>query len=65
MKKALVLLGGIAIATTAFAAWLSAERGNAQRQPATPSETQTVLGPGLYVFQTRLDHSSCEQRSTS
>ncbi len=28
-------------------------------------DTQSVLGPGLYVFQTRLDHSSCSDSGAS
>lgn len=26
---------------------------------AQPADANTVLGPGLYVFQTRIDHASC------
>jgi len=32
---------------------------------ARGQETQGVLGPGLYVFQTRLDEASCEPDSMS
>lgn len=33
--------------------------------PAQPEAPQTLLGPGLYVFQTRLDHATCGESSDS
>jgi hypothetical protein len=40
--------------------WASAERASGQdKAAADASKTQTVLGPGLYVFQTRTRDASC------
>lgn len=37
----------------------------ARTAPAQDETPQTILPPGLYVFQTRLDHSSCGESSSS
>ncbi|MFO0695006.1 MAG: hypothetical protein U0230_15715 [Polyangiales bacterium] len=51
----LALLAGIA---TASAAGLAIAQGSAPPADA-PSTPQTVLGPGLYVFQTRITAATC------
>ena len=56
----LVALGTLVAVMACFEA-----DGLAQRRSARASGTQGVLGPGLYVFQTRLDTATCEEDSTS
>jgi hypothetical protein len=58
VKKVLAL--SVAVATFGTLGWLVLHD-----HVAAQGAAQQVLGPGLYVFQTRLDHSTCEPPSTS
>jgi len=60
MKRRIVgVLGAVGVAAAVL---LAGHRG--QAQPESP-DIQTVLAPGLYVFQLRLDRATCTEGFTS
>ncbi len=59
---ALGLLALAALGTQVFGAQVVAQR---ETPTADTTTTQGILGPGAYIYQTRLDSASCEPDSTS
>ena len=56
-QRACILLAAVMMIPLAWVAVVSAQR--AQPTPPAPTQDQSILGPGLYVFQTRIVDATC------
>jgi hypothetical protein len=64
-KKKTSILALCSLLCAAVLALSTAEAQRRSRSGSGSGDTQRILGPGLYVFQTRLDHSSCGESQGS